>query len=191
MSTRGFVGFVVDGVEKISYNHFDSYPGGLGLDVLRWLRMVHLGAARRLAGELRVVTDNDEPTAADIEKLAAYANANVGSKSTDDWYVLLLETQGKPAAILDAGAMLDASQFPSDSLFAEWGYVVDFDAQMFEVYEGFQRAAHDKGRFASRPPRQSVTGEYHAVALVATWPLHDLPDDATLIGAVEPAEADA
>jgi hypothetical protein len=24
MGTRGFIGFVVDGVEKITYNHYDS-----------------------------------------------------------------------------------------------------------------------------------------------------------------------
>lgn len=38
MGTRGIMGFVVDGQEKLTYNHYDSYPDGLGLDVLRWLR---------------------------------------------------------------------------------------------------------------------------------------------------------
>lgn len=38
MGTRGFVTFVIDGREKTAYNHADSAPEGLGLDVLRWLR---------------------------------------------------------------------------------------------------------------------------------------------------------
>lgn len=37
MSTRGAVGIIYDGIEKIGYNHFDSYPTGLGNDVLNYL----------------------------------------------------------------------------------------------------------------------------------------------------------
>ena len=39
MSTRGFIGFVIDGTEKIAYNHYDSYPSALGLNVLHWLHV--------------------------------------------------------------------------------------------------------------------------------------------------------
>ena len=34
MGTRGAIGFRLDGVDKVAYNHFDSYPSGLGADVL-------------------------------------------------------------------------------------------------------------------------------------------------------------
>jgi len=37
MSTRGFIGFVVDGVEKIFTRGSDAYPREAGADVLRWL----------------------------------------------------------------------------------------------------------------------------------------------------------
>lgn len=30
MGTRGFITFVIDGVEKTAYNHFDSYPSNWG-----------------------------------------------------------------------------------------------------------------------------------------------------------------
>ena len=33
MGTRGFVGVKVDNTIKGSYNHFDSYPDGLGQDI--------------------------------------------------------------------------------------------------------------------------------------------------------------
>jgi len=185
MGTRGFVGFVVDGNEKIAYNHFDSYPGGLGTDVLGWLRKTHLGGARRLAGELRVVGENDEPTEEDVERLAGYTNRNVGGPSErPTWYQLLRETQGNPAAMLDAGVIEDASNFPADSLFAEWGYVVDFDAQTFEAYKGFQRSPHTGGRFATRKGREG----YYPVQLVVSWPLDDLPDDEAFLAALEPDE---
>lgn len=35
MSTRGFVGFIHNGEIKGWYNHYDSFPGGLGYDVLK------------------------------------------------------------------------------------------------------------------------------------------------------------
>lgn len=174
MGTRGFVGFVVDGTEKIAYNHSDSYPGGLGLDVLGWLQKAHLGGAHRLAAELRVVDPDSKPTAEDIEKLRPYANLNVGTQQADDWYVLLHGTQGNPAAMLDAGVIEDAKNFPADSLFAEWGYVVDFDAKVFEVYRGFQHAQHAMGRFANQRGEGQADG-YWPVALVGSWALDALP----------------
>lgn len=187
MSTRGFVGFVVDGIEKIAYNHSDSYPDGLGLDTLRWLSKAHIGGARRLAAALRVVEPDSKPTAEDIERLKGYANTRVGTQEIDDWYVLLRETQGNPAAMLDAGVIEDASGFPADSLFAEWGYVVDFDAKTFEVYEGFQKQQHDKGRFAGRSDADdSRRNGYWPVALVASWPLDALPTDEDFMATVEP-----
>lgn len=188
MSTRGFIGFVVDGTEKITYNHFDSYPAGLGADVLNWLRKAHHGGARRLAAELRVVDeDSSQPTAADIEKFRGYANTRVGSQEIDDWYVLLRETQGNPGAILDAGVMLDGSSLPTDSLFAEWGYIVDFDTDVLEAYKGFQAAPHKGGRFADRPPHHGASG-YYPVRLVASWPLAELPTAEDFIAMLEPEE---
>jgi hypothetical protein len=191
MGTRGFVGFVVDDTEKIAYNHFDSYPGGLGADVLHWLWShrheltcdIHKGVSNgpvALARQLRVVPPASTPTAEDVERLREFANLSVGTQQVDDWYVLLRETQGRPDLMLKAGVIEDAGQFPMDSLFAEWGYVVDFDTQQFEVYEGFQHAKHDKGRFADREPyqpphRAGKPIEYWPVALVASWPLDKLP----------------
>jgi hypothetical protein len=91
--------------------------------------------------------------------------------------------------MLRAGVIEDAGQFPLDSLFAEWGYVVDFDAEVFEVYRGFQDAPHDKGRFAAREPykpehRKKV--EYWPAALVASWPMDALPDEKTFVNTVDP-----
>lgn len=189
MSTRGFVGFVVDGTEKIAYNHSDSYPDGLGADVLGWLRKAHLGGARRQAAELRVVEADSKPSPEGIERLRSYAHLGVGTQQVDDWYVLLRHTQGNPAAMLDAGVIEDASGFPADSLFAEWGYVVDFDAETFEVYQGFQNARHSKGRFANRSDvDDSRRDGYYPVALVASWPLHALPTDKDFIQAVDPSD---
>jgi hypothetical protein len=195
VGTRGFIGFVVDGTEKIAYNHWDSYPSGLGNDMLEWLLSSAvldggIEAARDSARALRVVEPDSTPSADDIERLKGFANLNVGEQTTADWYALLRETQGNPRLMLEAGVIEDAGQFPCDSLFAEWGYVVDFDAQNFEVYKGFQKAPHDKGRFAGREPYQPdhhPVVEYWPVALVASWPLGALPDEKTFVNTVDPS----
>jgi hypothetical protein len=186
MGTRGFISFVVDDIEKTAYNHNDSYPDGLGLDVLRWLRKAHEAGSRRMARELRVVEPNSKPTAEDIERLRPYADLGVSTQKLDDWYVLLRHSQGDPAAMLDAGVIEDASEFPADSLFAEWGYVVDFDGRLFEVHKGFQDAPLSSGRFASRPP--NPRSGYYPVALVRAWDFDSLPTDAEFIAAVDPED---
>lgn len=197
MGTRGFVGFVVDGTEKIAYNHWDSYPSGLGADVLEWLNdsrsALESGSLADLARRLRVVDPQSTPTAEDIEHLRQFANLGVGEQTLDDWYVLLRNTQGKPALMLEAGAIEDAAHFPLDSLMAEWGYVVDFDAGSFEVYRGFQISPHDEGRFAARPPAghdARLSSTYYPCALVASWPLSDLPDAKSFIETVDPDEGE-
>jgi hypothetical protein len=188
MSTRGFISFAVDGETKTAYNHCDSYPDWLGIRTLSWARKADLPASAEAARSLRVVTDDDRPTDEDIERLAPYTNRNVGGRRNErpDWYQLLRETQGDPGAMLAAGVIEDASTFPADSLFAEWGYVIDFDAQTLEVYVGFQKAPHEDGRFASPTPDDSG---YYPVRLLKSWPLNNLPDDVTFTAEIEAAAA--
>lgn len=38
MSTRGAIGFRFNGTDKIAYNRWDSYPDGLGMSLIEWLK---------------------------------------------------------------------------------------------------------------------------------------------------------
>lgn len=186
MSTRGFISFAIDGETKTAYNHCDSYPSGLGCDVLSWLRDADLDAARELARTLRVVDEDTEPTDEDVARLQPFYDPNVGGRSErPTWYQLLRRTQGSPGAMLEAGVIEDSSTFPADSLFAEYGYVVDFDGQTLEAYEGFQTAAHADGRFAHMDGHD----EYFPVRLVASWPLSKLPSDEEFCAQIAAAES--
>jgi hypothetical protein len=186
MGTRGFVGFVADGQTKIGYNQFDSYPSGLGEAMLSWLRGADLDVATGLADALRVVSSETKPTAEDIAALGAWYDGHVDRQDDGSvtWYQLLRRTQGDPAAMLAAGVIEDASHFPADSLFAEYGYVVDFDTQVFEVYIGFQREPHTRGRFADMLADARFEGRYWPVALAASWPLDQLPENGEFLRAV-------
>lgn len=182
MGTRGLFGFVVDGEVKVTYNHADSYPSGLGSDVLDWLKRADLDDAAARARQLELVTDAVPPTPAQVERLRQFHDPRVSTGSTTEWYSLLRHTQGDPAAVLAAGVMLDGVAFAADSLFCEWAYVVDFDRQKLEVYRGFQTAPHADGRFASDTPDRRG---YYPIRLVAEFSFDDLPPDEEFVAQLQ------
>jgi hypothetical protein len=197
VSTRGFVGFVIDGVEKIAYNHSDSYPDGLGLGVLGWLRPALAGDAEATAEAvrgLRAVDSQSKPTAEDVERLgkfkwtAAQHGGDRDLREGQEWYDLLREAQGEPKLMLEAGVIEDGSGFPNDSLFAEWGYMADFDAGRFEVYRGFQQS-RGEGRFAERAESANVHG-YWPVTLAEGWSFDVLPTDEAFTAAFTEADSE-
>ena len=177
MGTRGMFGVVVDGTVKASYNHFDSYPDGLGADIVEqvkfmlndWGQDKMVEQARRLT----MVNEDAKPTPEQIAELAGFSNQGVSTGDLEDWYVLLRELQGNLTDTLVVGLMIEGGdQFALDSLFCEWGYLVNLDDGVLEVYKGFNKVP-PKGRFASG----EVDGEYYPITLVNEFPLDELPDD--------------
>jgi hypothetical protein len=179
MGTRGTWGFVIDGRELLAYNHCDSYPEGLGDDVLKVARSMALDEMRTAVRALKVVgPEPQEPTAEDIAALAPWTDLSVGERSTSDWYCLTRRMQGDLAATVKSGYFLATGlDWPADSLFCEWGYVIDLDAEAFEVYRGFQTEPHSAGRFADWTPTAHHVGSYYPIGLVASYPLADLPSE--------------
>jgi len=191
MGTRGFVGFVIDDREAIAYNHANSYPGGVGLDVLAWLNHANLDVAAKFAKNVRVVSSDTFPDEEDIERLERYLNRYVSRRDDGQitWYQLLRGTQGSVGEMIAAGVVEDASQFPRvDSVSCEWGYLVDFDAKRFEVYCGMQKQPHADGRFAGAGRDEDG---FYPCRLVASWPLDERPDEDAFLAALNEDEADA
>lgn len=58
MGTRGCVGFYKDGKEKIGYNHFDSYPTGLGAEIILYLQDKSINQLNEIFDET-VVVENE------------------------------------------------------------------------------------------------------------------------------------
>jgi hypothetical protein len=176
MATRGIVGFTAEGQDHFVYNHFDSYPDGLGEDMVAFVInkvAKNTELYRAMAAAMRDVSGTD-PTPEDIKACREYTDLGVSNnQSTDDWYCLLRDTQGDPEAILKCGLYENYNDFIYDSLFCEYAYVINFDTGMLEFYEGFQKAPHDNGRFASS---ESESG-YYPCALVGEYPFDDIPED--------------
>jgi hypothetical protein len=198
MSTRGLIGFVLHNETKATYNHSDSYPGGLGLEMLRFARTAssygqahHAGTStlKQQVKNLKVVREDSTPTAEQIAALSEYMNTIVSSGQATEWYVLLRGTQGDPAKMLEAGYITDGFDFGKDSLFCEWGYVIDLDAGTLDVYEGFNQTGKTEGIWAifggtelpvpggGSPSTARPEPGYGPITRVASFPLDKLPTD--------------
>lgn len=141
MGTRGAWGFHKDGKTLATYNHFDSYPAGLGREVLRFVRDNDIEDIKKMAGELIPVDACDTPQAEELKALGKYRNSQVNCNA-DEWYTLLRRVQSDPQAYLDdpdLRAFIDSTSFLEDSLFCEWAYVVNLDEGFLEVYKGFRK----------------------------------------------------
>lgn len=181
MGTRGAYGFRIDGKDYLTYNHWDSYPTGMGAVLVEEIGgwNGNIEEMRALARHVRLIDRNTLPTDEQIKACAEYTDLGVNGQSTSDWYCLLRKAQGSLLAALDIGLMIDGHDFVRDSLFCEWAYIVNFDTGTFEVYRGFQKKKHRKGRFGRlKPLSHDVDGisEYYPIALYAEYPLDSIPE---------------
>lgn len=125
MGTNGSVVYVIDGDRKEQYVHNDSYPESLGVRLLKWLRKSWDDPATYEAvSALKMIPPNaPDPTPAQQQRLAKYADLGVSNRSLADWYCLLRECQGEPALTLEAGYVY------GEGGIGFFTYTIDFDAK--------------------------------------------------------------
>lgn len=59
MSTRGAVGIIFNNEEKIGYNHYDSYPSGLGNEILTFLKGKTIEELKNIFSNIVVENNSD------------------------------------------------------------------------------------------------------------------------------------
>ncbi len=173
MGTRGFFGFRVNGEDKLTYNHNDSYPdGGLGDKVVEWARGA-FAPNRRAETEqavraLEMVDSKHVLASADhIRKVGKkYLQMSVGGgngiKDTDiTYYRLLRGAQPSEGVerVLATGVM---SRF-SDPC-EDYGYVINLDERVVEIYDSRSRSA----TLPSRYTHMKLRGIY-PIEHIETW----------------------
>lgn len=183
MGTRGAIGFRSGGQDKISYNHWDSYPDGLGRKMLEYCGTHSLDQMRSVASKIVLVSDGEHPTPKQTEDHLDSLNTDVGQQSVEDLYCLLREAQGDLAYYDDPKhyLMVDNSSFLADSLFCEWAYVVNLDEGVLECYRGFNKDPDAPGRYA-----RLSRDDYQGVALSKAYPLAVLPDGDAFVAELDP-----
>lgn len=157
MGTRGLYGIRKNNIDKTTYNHFDSYPEGLGADMLKFIRKHSNAALNEFYDNIIMVAPDAIPTKEEIAHCAEYGfiNLTVSNQSTQDWYCLLRETQGNLEILFecDYPYMIDNRDFIKDSLFCEYAYIINLDTNVLEYYEGFQTTPQAGNRYGVKEDR--------------------------------------
>lgn len=139
MGTRGVYGFHKNGIDKITYRFEDSYPRELGESIIRFIFSTSKEERNNIFDKIIIVDEESVPTLEQIQECQKYYNSEIGEKNIFDWYCLLRKSQGKLDLYKnDLRYMIDGKGFMHDSLYCEWGYVINLDNNELEIYEGFQ-----------------------------------------------------
>ncbi len=197
MGTRNMTMVFHGGDYKVAqYCQWDGYPGVQGATILTFLRD-KMDRDRFLANlaKCRAITPEElkalwVEAGMDPENDLAFVSMDVAGRFKEKSPHLNRDMGGEILEYIQKspnGLALHLDlNFPGDSLFCEWAYVVDFDKNTFEVYRGFNNDPLLEGdRFFHLPSRESTANQttYHPVRLAHSWPLAGLPTDADFINA--------
>lgn len=175
MGTRGLYGFRKNGCDKAVYHHYDSYPEGLGKEFVDFIKVIGVNRLNDFFEKIEEIDIKKPPTAQQIQyaKQNGWYTDSVSERSEKDWYCLLHGLQNlcnwEKSIESDTPIMIENDiDFITDSLFCEYAYILNFDTNELEFYEGFQNS-HD--------PHSRYTG-YHdgycECRLVLTIPTEEL-----------------
>lgn len=167
MGTRGLYGFRKNGEDKLTYNHFDSYPDWLGRNVVKFCKETSIEDMNKIFDKIILVDENAKPTETQIANCIKYYDGRVSTQSVEDWYCLLRDAQGNLNVYKDGlRYMIDSQEFIKDSLFCEFAYIINLDTNCLEFYLGFQKEPCPSNRYGENEHRG-----YYPCKMVAYCPL--------------------
>jgi hypothetical protein len=174
MGTRGAIGFRINNEDKIQYNHFDSYPSYLGLEILTYLQQSNFSDIKKVAERIILVNEEDTPSIEQIKECKPWTTLNIEEQNNADWYCLLQDTQGSLQSFSEGLKYMNNSKyFLLNSLSCEYAYIINVDDQVLEYYCGFNKKSRNrKGRYASLQPKYAT--EYYGVVLLKKYSLDTL-----------------
>ena len=188
MGTRGLYGFRKNGVDKTTYNHYDSYPSWLGRKVVEFCKLHSVKEMNTIFDKIVMVNRDVTPTEKQIEECIknGYADFGVSSGKETDWYCLLRNCQGDLECLAkakDNAYMENNSEFIKDSLFCEYAYIINLDDEVLEFWEGFQKVSQEGNRYGIEPD-----GNYYPCKLSLTFPLNEIEDVDKIVKMMELGE---
>ena len=167
MGTRGLYGFRKNGEDKLTYNHFDSYPDWLGSKVVEFCKETSIEEMNKIFDNIILVDENAKPTRTQIVECIKYYDDSVSKQSVEDWYCLLRNTQGDLNVYKDGlQYMIDNQEFIKDSLFCEYAYIINLDTNCLEFYLGFQKKPCISNRYGT-----DDDNGYYPCKMVAYYPI--------------------
>lgn len=173
MGTRGLYGFRKNGVDKTTYNHFDSYPDVLGKNILSFISE-HGYEMNKIFDNIIMVDETNFPSDEQIGECKKYLDDSVGEQTEEDWYCLLRNTQGDLFPYAEDGLkyMIDNQDFILDSLWCEYAYIINLDTNKLEFWLGFQHTPDATNRYGTESFDNAR--EYYPCKLIKEYNLSDI-----------------
>lgn len=195
MGTRGLYGIRKNGIDKATYNHWDSYPDYLGKSVVEFCNGNGIEGLHKFFDSIELVDERSSPSKEQIERCVAagYADTTVSNRTTADWYCLIRNLQGnfpEYQKLIDNDMkvyMADKISFIRDSLFCEYAYIINLDDNVLEFYTGFQRVPQEGNRYGTDVAYEGYDGNYYPCKLLKTFPLNELDDVEAIVDAMNMA----
>lgn len=170
MGTRGCYGFRKNGVDKLTYNHWDSYPDCLGESVVEFCKSTSIAEMNEIFDRIIMVEEGSKPTKKQIVECIEFYDSGVSTGSVEDWYCLLRETQGNLNVYKNGlGYMIDSGEFIKDSLFCEYAYIINLDTNCLEFWVGFQDKPCEGNRYGTET--SDNMGKYYPCKMVSYYAL--------------------
>lgn len=201
MGTRHLICVVGNGRYRVAqYGQWDGYPSGQGLSILKFLHSPMVSALKNNLDKCAWVTSGE------YEKLWKEFGVDINDNNGFVAYDVCDKFYKKhPQFSRDVGAdilkivaqatdkikLRNDYDFSRDSLFCEWAYVIDFDKNTFEVYQGFNTKPIDESeRFYSTElvDYSTLKETYYPVKLLTSFDLSTLPTEEEFLSICEPNE---
>lgn len=194
MGTRHLIAVKSNGVYKVAqYGQWDGYPSGQGVSVLNFLKSIDLRSFKIKLDSVEFYTEEELQSICD--KHTDNGSIIFGSAHHKYWEENLAHiSRNAGAKILDmiysggVRKVKNSLPFAGDSLFCEYGYVVDLDDGVFEVYEGFNHTPITEGRFISSDSMLEKKAGYEPIKIVKSYSLINLPDEEQFLKDLEPED---
>lgn len=170
MGTRGLYGFRKNGIDKLTYNHYDSYPDYLGQIMVEFCKTTSIEEMNEIFDRIILVAENSTPTQEQITECIEFYDEGVSTGKVEDWYCLLREAQGNPNVYKHGlKYMVDNQNFIKDSLFCEYAYIINLDTECLEFWVGFQKEPDENNRYGTE-----VDDGYYPCKLLEEYSLGEI-----------------
>lgn len=200
MGTRHMIAVVNEGKCRVAqYGQWDGYPAGQGASILEFLRNGNVAELKENVLKCSFVTDGElkamwKEFGVDIDT-QQFVDGDTSEKFLKK-YPQLSRNVGSDILEMIANAkeglkLQNNYDFAADSLFCEWAYVIDFDKNTFEIYEGFNRKPlekHERFFELSNSIRETAEDTYYPVRLKKMFSLFELPDKEEFLLECEPPD---
>lgn len=183
MGTRHLIAVQLDGDYKIAqYGQWDGYLNGQGKKVLNFLREMDRPKFESALRKCSFMTEQD------FDELDKDITNKLLQNPRYDW------TEEYPHLTRDIAAEIlkkvqeseglklrNSISFAADSLFCEYAYVIDFDKNTFEIFEGFNKTPLSEDERFKDVVSNDASDDYYPVRKVAEYNLNELPSDEDFI----------